>query len=72
LAIKCNNPERLIEILKVKFNIKAENPTSGKYVLRIDDVICNVFLTGTVNFQGRVNEEVLGKIKHEIDHLNES
>ena len=70
MGIKCNDPDRLIQTLQIKFGVLAENPTIGKYVLRIDDVICNVFSNGTVNFQGKVNTYIHETIASEISHIN--
>lgn len=56
--VKCDRPNILIELIKEKFKRNFSEPTTGKIVFRLDDLICNIFLTtGTVNFQGKINEK---------------
>ena len=56
--VKCDNPNKLIKLIKEKFKRNFSEPTTGKIVFRLDNLICNIFLTtGTVNFQGKIDEK---------------
>lgn len=74
--IKCSNPDKLVALIEYTFpSAKAEEPTEGKIVFRINGVICNIFLnTGTVYFQGKTtgpNTTTVESISEMIDAIND-
>jgi hypothetical protein len=73
--IKCSNPDKLVALIEYAFpSIRQEEPTQGKIVFRINDIICNIFLnTGTVYFQGKTtgpNIPIMESIVEMIHFVN--
>lgn len=71
LKVKPAQVDKLVNLISTKFNVIAEMPTTGKFVFRIDDVVCNIFSTGTVSFQGKPNQEIQTRVLELMKNLGE-
>ena len=55
---KCVEPSRLIGMIKSSFNISPDESTIGQFIFRFDNgLVCNVYSTGTVLYQGKAKDE---------------
>ena len=73
MALKCNNPQNLIEFIEKNYpRVKTDHPTGiqTKFVFECG-LVTNVFSNGTVNFQGRSHQNpIVSDLKNVITAID--
>jgi hypothetical protein len=72
MAIKCNDPDRLIKHIENSYpratkTIPSQIQTHFKFT---DEFVVNIFTNKTVNFQGKPSPEIQAEIERQIEIFN--
>ena len=70
MTLKCNNIEKLKQKLENCATTSKQETDGLSMVYSFDESIVKVFNTGTVQFQGKVNEELNSNIANIVQAIN--